>query len=290
MPLALDRCASPYTLEHIASCDRPLLPVVEVAVVLTTTAAGDRLRRLRGSGGVLRLARDTFVQTNPGWRGGAKPAWVASSAYDIVHAYQNVCAVTRRLGPVLILEDDAEMMPEADAVDFALVDAFVRRHPTRAYTLGSVGICSPQADGLHWRIGWGCGLAYCQAVVWPPALRAALLSLPGGSIAHVDGAFLSRHAPLATYCKPLVVQTFPKTENMAHWSFLPSCPRLDRLCLAAWVRALRAMDLDRDTRHWRTLYAMQCYLPLYVGIFVCMYGACLTASAQTSHPHAGSAA
>lgn len=273
MPLEIGG-APPYSFDCIASCDRPLLPCVDVAVVLTMANRDDRLRRLRASG-ALRLARVTYAQINPGWRSGTKPSWVRNSANDIAHAYRNVCAACRKLGHVLILEDDAETMAHADDVDFAHVDAFLREHRPRAYTLGSVGLCTPRGDGLHWNIGWACGVSYTHAIVWGPDLREALLATPEGSFLHIDGHFLSRHVPLVTYYKPLVAQTFPVTENMRTWCFLPpSWPRaLDRLCIGAWVRALHSLGLDRDTRHWATLYAVQCYLPLYVGLLVLIYGA-----------------
>lgn len=273
----------PYRLLRVATCRAPLMPSLECAVVLTMSGNVERWARIRASG-LMRLARVTYAQINPGWRTGAKPPWVTSSAHDLVHAYQSACvACDDVVGDVLLLEDDAEQMSDATEGDFALVDAFVRSHRPIAYTLGSVGLCTPHhLNKAHRHIGWLAGIAHSQAVVWSRRLREHLLLAPGGSIPHIDGHFLSRFTPLATYHRPLVAQRFPQTENMSTWSLFSArwLRPIDCACIGLWVRVLRALRLDRDVAHWHTLYAVQFYLPLYVGLLIALYATCTRCSGR----------
>jgi hypothetical protein len=180
---------------------------------------------------------------------------------------------------VLILEDDAELMRLASRDDFARVDTFLDVQRPRAYTLGSVGLCTPHRTH-HMQIGWVAGLAYAQAVVWSAALRQRLLATSGATIPQIDGQFLSKFAPLVTYHKPLVTQRFPQTENMNMWHMFTSkwLEPIDAVCIGSWVRLLRALRLDRDTSHWHTLYKVQANLPIFVGLLVVVYTVIRTAS------------
>ena len=259
-----------YRVHLLSKCDEPLLESAECAIILTM-AESTRLERFEAQG-LTRLARTTYVQVNFGRHGGRKPVWVTNSAYDIVHAYRHACELCKDMGYVLILEDDAEFMPDVAVTDFESVDQYVRTERPFAYTLGSAGFCVP-LDGRHFRIGVGLGVAYSQAILWSAELRRRLLETREGEFMHIDGHFLSR-AQIATFHKPLVVQLFPPTQNMATWSLFGCSAWLkpiDSFCIGTWIALLRTLKLDRENTHWATLYAFQTHIPIYVGLWVGIY-------------------
>lgn len=206
-----------YTYRTYRSAS-PRLTSVPRAYVLTMAGSRrleerERLERLCG------LARETVVQVNHrGAPGCTKPACCAQkSNFDLVHAYQAACAHARALGdaPVLFLEDDAVVRPDARADEWASVDAFLRRASFDVYTLGSIGVVPPWGRvGDHYSL---LVLWHTQATVWSPSTRRRLLAADVCDLPHVDAHFLSRQPRKFKYKRPLIVQTFPESENSQQW-------------------------------------------------------------------------
>ena len=98
-----------YAVQQIGACADPLLPSVDCAIVLTMRGS-ERWRAHAAF--LLRLCPVTFLQVNDGFRAGRKPEWVTSSNRDLVHAYAHAFRLASGMGHVLVLEDDAEPMPD----------------------------------------------------------------------------------------------------------------------------------------------------------------------------------
>ena len=235
----------------------------------------DRLRRV---GPLLRLCRTTYVQFNAGFRSGCrprKPAWVHNSASDLVHAYMQACvfATTKgHVGHVLILEDDAEFMPEAAPFDFSQIDTFLSttRH-WDAYTFGSFGGRMPTTKP-HVRMNSGRrgAVAFTQAVVWSRRARHRLLVTPGHQIPHIDGHFLSMLQYVYAFRRPLVVQRFPVTENSGEWCVMCTPGRwarhVDDVLMGSFRRILQILEMDRSVWGWHVIYTYHMVSPLLVVI------------------------
>lgn len=257
-----------YEVRLVHTCAQPLLAHVDCAVVLTMRGSGRQWdARLNA------LAAKTFVQINAGYESGVKPAWVCDSASDIVHAYLHACETFGNAGHVLIFEDDAQLMtsPTSPArADWHAVDVFLEHASFDLYSLGCFGAMMPSAvhSGNHYRllteITGVPQFSMAQAVVWSPRARELLRSADGRSIRHIDGHFMAQLPLVYTYHRPLVVQTFPSTNNQAQWCVL--CKReyagVDRMIMRAFTTYLRALGLDRRTKGWDTVYDINKLLPV----------------------------
>jgi len=152
---------------------RPLLPRVDLAVVLTMHGSERLLRLQQADCPLHRLCARTLLQINLGYRACPKPQ-VTNIAYDLSHAYAKVARWTRGMGNVLVLEDDAVLMTDAREADFALVHEFVPTRNFNVYSLASMGPYRPDGWGSRHRLfvqRWGM----TQAVIWSPRAREALL-------------------------------------------------------------------------------------------------------------------
>lgn len=240
-----------YSTVWAYSTDDPWLPSVSHAVVLTlqgsTRLTTERLESLG------RLCRTTVVQVNACWRECKKPAYVRSTAHDLIHAYRNACRLSEdTAGPVLILEDDAEVF-DGDRAAFRDVDEFVRRGVFDVYSLGSAGEFVA-TEGPHRR--FGATMGFSQAVVWSAAARRRLLESPCDAT-HIDVHSLSQMALKYTYYRPLVVQLFPTTANMATWCMRCKDEWWERGLVCAWQAFLqRGLKLDRRPDGWKAIYTI----------------------------------
>lgn len=233
--------------------ERPLLPSVTRAVVLSMER-GSRLTR-ESLADLCAICPRTWVQLNPGWEQGGKPAHVTSTAHDLVDAYRHACAGCADVdGPVLLLEEDALLL-EHDAAAFERVDAFLRSQPYDVYSLGSFGEFGPADARDHHRRFVG-RMGFSQAIVWSRRARDALLRRPVGDV-HIDVHTISALELKYGYRKPLVVQLFPRTKNMQTWCLECDGSVRERILVNAWKCFLqKVLRLDRRTSGWKVLYAM----------------------------------
>jgi len=236
---------------------RPLLPRVECAVVLTMHGSPRLPPLQRADCPLHRLCARTLLQINRGYRACHKPQ-VTNTAYDLTYAYAEVARWTRGMGNVLILEDDAQLMPGATDADFGLVDEFLATREFDVYSLGSIGPFRPDGWGSRHRTfvhHWGMA----QAVIWSPRARDELLRRAAHRLPmHIDGGFLAKLPRCFTLDRPLVVQTFPVTANSGTWCFVclgGLVGRVDRE-VARLVHALMGrLGLGHSVHGWRALYA-----------------------------------
>ncbi len=198
-----------YNIQCVATCNEPLLKNVDATYILTLESSKRVIDK-----NITNLSKVTYVQTNQGFRKCPKPG-VDSSSRDIVHAVQNVCINTRHLSNVLVLEDDAEMMPTCTKRrSFSQVDSFLSRHSGIVFSLGSFGFVIPASCTIRKFVGF---MGFAQAVIYSQAVRNELENVNVEEVKHIDAHFLSRH-PCYTHALPLVVQKFPNTDNMKEWS------------------------------------------------------------------------
>lgn len=250
----------------------PLLPSVECAVVLTTEGS-DRLtkksgvafERLKG------LCRRTYVQSNRTYGTCRKPGWVSSSCSDLTHAYSTAFRAFDGVveGVLLVLEDDAQISERATRKDFEEADAFLRTGSYDLYTFGSIGVQVPIGRNHFRFLPRPSFIAFTQAVAWPRKARRDFLSDRSmrSRWAHVDKHFLSKVRNVVTHRKPLIVQTFPVTENSeSAWCLVCRRGRLAEAFDVRWRRVTRKFfqftEMDEKPEAWNGFYALdQLLLP-----------------------------
>ena len=245
-----------YQVQTLATCAHPLLPSVDCAIVLTMRGS-ERLRRPE-TRALVTLCHTTYVQINAGFSDGRKPAWVQNTSSDLVHAYMHACAWIKTqeyTGNVLILEDDAELVPGCTLSEFQSVDTFVRSQSFNAYSLGSFG-GRQRYRARHYR--FEKNVACIQAVIWSPGLRERLVAKNGSAIAHMDGHFLSRTKRVYTFETPLVVQKLDATQNQNQWCTLCTNDVVstvyDGATIGLFKLLIRVLRMDKHTKGWRYIY------------------------------------
>lgn len=283
---------SSYNTFECATSDDPLLPSVDCSIILTMSGSKRLFRH--GVADLLRLSKRTLVQVNMGYKSGLKPDWVTDSAYDLTHAYVHACFYCEKhciLGNVLLIEDDATVFARTTRDDFSNVDLFLETQLFDCYSLASMGWTVHKDVKHRWMFPCKMGMAYTHAVVWSRALRMKLLSEDHTDIHHIDGDFLSRCNQMLVYHTPLVVQTFPDTENQCSWTLMsgrrgaspPSDTKvaMSRAWMRGWIRCMKYFDLDEDPRHWSTIFWVQYMVPILI---VLISTACVMWSIRkTSH-------
>lgn len=220
------------------------------------------------------LSRATYLQTNRDWQTCAKVDAVYNTATDLVDAYRQACEHCAGVeGPVLILEDDAQIFSR-DRTRYAEVDAFVRDSVFDVYSLGSFGgFDAKLGNHRHFKKTMG----FTQAVIWSKRARDHFLARLGSAKdVHIDVHTISSMPLKYTYKQPLVVQTFPTTPNMANWCIRCDGSRTERVVVRAWIWFLqRPLRLDASPRRWRTLYWINenmralAYAPAVIVAVVC---------------------
>ena len=228
--------------------DTPLLRSVPRAYILTM-AHSKRLDNYRRAC-LCQLARTTIVQYNH--RGATdckKPPCTEKSNFDLVHAYKAACEHSMCIGdcPVLFFEDDAILRSDARKEEFECIDDFIRQNTFDVYTLGSYGISYPLFWCTRHYAMWSTFCA--QATIWSFDTRRSLLAMETSKVPHVDAHFLSKRSLKYKFERPLILQTFPKTENAESWCMYcgnGTLRHVDKRALQAWRWFLHYLDLDRS--------------------------------------------
>lgn len=257
--------SSCYTLSLHSMCPAPMLPSVRNCYILSMSNPRTDVDALA------KLCRRTHIQYNQGFRKCTKPDWVVHSGFDIIHAYRHLFRMIEDDGPILVMEDDAQFMPAAKVSDFSEVDNHVQSHEFDLYTLGSMG-CMQILDSLNRKFLGSVNFA--QAIIWSKAARNLFLRSEPCKCGHIDAGFLSSRMSVHTYYKPLVVQTFPATENQSNWCFICT-PKDNAFDAIVWSRIVpllvRLTRLDTCTGFWDIAYKMQTveYLMMFFVVIWC---------------------
>lgn len=261
-----------YKLLRVPARPRdPMLPCVSRAVILSMST--DSRLTTKTLSDLCCFCFETWIQVNPGWKGGLKPGYVQSTAQDLIHAYRNACSATADVdGPVLFFEEDAIVL-NWDRDHYERVDTFLKQGDYDWYSFGSLGEFSGDDKGHHRRFRGTVGCT--QAVVWSKGARNMLLQRAEGCDLHIDSHFLSLFQRKFSYRIPLIVQLFPTTQNMTSWCV--DCDEKkkvkDRLIMRVFQAFLQnVLSLDRRPDSWTTLYAINDSLRhAKYGIGVCVY-------------------
>jgi hypothetical protein len=239
-----------YRLELVAECAAPMLPSAAAAYVLTLHRT-ETFARLHG------VARRTYVQRNESFRTCAKGC-VSVTSEDLTHAYVRLFATIRDEGPVVVFEDDAELLSTA-AEDLAAIDAFVATREFRerrsVYSLGSAGFTVPCGGG-HWRYLKFHGMSH--AVIYSDAARAHVARVRPCEVLHVDVHVLGAMGPHYTFHRPVAVQRLGETENSRSWLGRPPLSPLKQAAARVVRWLIRTSEMDTAPRAaFEALYVVQ---------------------------------
>ena len=209
---------------------RPVLPNVAATYVLTMLDSTRQLDKER----LCRLTPHTYIQYNKGFKKCKKPG-VHDTGQDIIHAYQNLAShilSETTFEAVLILEDDA-IITEDCFKYLTDVDRFIAEHAFDVYSLCSTGFMLPY--NMKHRLIMGT-LGSANAIIWSRTGLEKLSSVDLKQRRHVDRDIISEFDLKYTYWRPLIMQTFPLTENSRNWSPAARAARHGAAAFLNWHR------------------------------------------------------
>lgn len=255
----MDAC---YKITLEATCESPLLPNVDYAIILTMTNS-DR-RKGESFKQLFKICKKTYVQENKGFKYCKKPDWVNHSGRDLIHANKNACLFSENDDNVLILEDDAEILTPLCRDSFYRVNDFVKNNKTfDAYSLGSLCAGVLPSTLYHHLCVRPIG---AQAMILSKKVRESLLIESLKDMHHIDSSFYS-FKRVYTFYKPLVVQKFPKTENRSNWCTFcnTKLKTFDNKLNNLTQRVFDILKLQDENTHWTTIYILQsAFVPVYI--------------------------
>lgn len=252
-----------YEIFPVHESENPFLKNVDCTIILRMEESTREI-----DPALLNVTKTTYVQTNfKNTRckqyGCKKCAF--SSNIDLIHAYENACLFAEGFNSVLFLEDDAQLFRKNCTKLFRHVDQFLKDENFDIYSFGSFGLCSPfNAQDAHKKM---IKLGFSQAIIWSKKVRTNLLKKIGQeTINHIDTGFLSNFDAKYTFHKPIIVQTFPTTENMKQWCAYCDNTYIDKVITNSWIWFLqKCLKLDVKKQGWLQLYDINTRWHIYLG-------------------------
>jgi hypothetical protein len=209
------------------------------------------------------------------FRGRSQCAAERDLALNLLHVFQ--VARSRGYRRVLVLEDDAEVHPAFRPRHAADIAAFVRATDPEVYGLGNHATPTPLTVWAKHQKAAFSRLLFTQAVLYSAAYMAAALQRQAELLSrapHCDQWPRYLRATAYRFHLPVVVQTFPRTENRDRWALRPGQSALGRavdgLVVEAALAFFRATKLEtRVEPGWRLMYALDS-APAYLLCAACM--------------------
>jgi hypothetical protein len=232
-----------YTYKVINNSETPLLKNVDVVLIL----AMEDSTRFKEDPFILNLTKQTIIQYNKGFKKCNKPSTIISSKQDLVHAYYTAFEYLKEYNNVIILEDDA-LVINKDLLVYEKIDAFIATTDFDIFTFGSFGLTSKYSKDFFNIGSYFFGAS--QAIIYSRNARTKLIediSSSNFNKGHMDISYLAYLTKKFTYKYPLIVQLFPKTENMQSW--------VNNIVLLYIIKILISLvKLDTNIESWFLLY------------------------------------
>jgi hypothetical protein len=232
-----------YSYKVINNCETPILKKVDVVLIL----AMEDSTRFEEDPFLLNLTKQTIIQYNKGFKKCNKPSTIISSKQDIIHAYYTAFEYLKEYNNVIILEDDA-LVVNKDLLVYEKIDSFIATTDFDIFTFGSFGSVSKH-NGDFLNIG-SFYFGASQAIIYSRNARTKLIediSSSNFNKGQMDTSYLAYLTKKFTYKYPLIVQLFPKTENMQSW--------VNNIVLLYITKILISLvKLDTNIESWFLLY------------------------------------
>ena len=245
-----------YEYEIIHTSENPILKNVDLSIVLAMKGTNRFVR----DPFILNLTKTTIIQWNVGFKKCKKHSSIKNSSQDIVHAYETAFIYSKKYDNVIIFEDDAIVINK-DLDIYKKIDKFIGNENfienESILTFGSVGTFLTY-DNNFLKSKRNYKFGFSQATLFSSSSRNNLLSqfnIKGYSVGQPDQSYFSQLDNKFTYKYPLIVQTFPETENFENWFFeLP--PVLAKLARFYYKIFFKILNLHIKPDGWYSMYFM----------------------------------
>ena len=215
---------------------------------------------------LLKLCKNTYIQLNEGFKNCYKK-YVDRSSKDIVFSYYNLFISLEnnnfaKRQNILVLEEDAEILDDLifDKEIKNSINDFIKNNEFSIYSFGSIGLFE---TSFNYHKKFLNVLGYCQACIWSYEARIQYIDIIEKFIykdeyiphLHVDGNIISKFKNKYSFYKPLIIQKFPKTENMENWCYICNDSKFEKITIKMYIYFIHnILKLDKSSKGWYFLY------------------------------------
>jgi hypothetical protein len=242
-----------YEYEIIHTTENPILKNVDVSIVLAMKGTNRFVR----DPFILNLTKTTIIQWNAGFKNCKKHSSIKKSCGDLVHAYETAFNYLKKYDNVIIFEDDAIVINKELCI-YKKIDKFIGNesfHINEAIlSFGSSGRSKTYNNDFLKIYG---KILSAQGIIYSRSSRNNLLSQINNKgynsgqseLTSIDGEFISILDNKFIYKSPLIVQTFPETENFKNW-FTPDINGIILKYMSLLFYKLVELDIKPDAWHF----------------------------------------
>ena len=247
-----------YEYEIIHTSENPILKNVDLSIVLAMKGTNRFVR----DPFILNLSKTTIIQWNVGFKKCKKHSSIKNTPHDLVHAYETALNYSKKYDNVIIFEDDAIVINK-DLDIYKNIDKFIgNKNFDRNECILTFGSMSRflTYDNDFLKAERNSSFGASQAVIYSRESRNNLLTQlnnKGYDFGHIDQGYLSQLDNIFTYKYPLIVQTWPETENSETW-FSELHPVLATLARFFVKTFYKILNLHIKPDGWNFLYFIPC--------------------------------
>jgi hypothetical protein len=193
------------------------------AVYVLTMENSDRIKKIKKQLYIYKPGKKNIIQINKGYKKCAKRLCdnskeVINNTYnDLSHAYLNAFknAIKNKYQNILILEDDAIFSPEYyNACNLKIVNEFIPKLNSNHFVF-ALGLVPWLSLYYSYGIRRSIMASGTHATIFPISVINSIVH-NCNSMSDID-VYVNSRCVRYFYNYPLVMQTFPETENSKHW-------------------------------------------------------------------------
>lgn len=244
-----------YEYEIIHTSENPILKNVDVSIVLAIKGTNRFVR----DPFILNLTKTTIIQWNTGFKKCKKHSSIKTASADIIHAYETAFIYSKKYDNVIIFEDDAIVINKELCI-YKKIDKFIGNesfHINEAIlSFGSGGIFKTYNNDFLKFDHSLFPLGGAQGNIFSLNSRNNLLSQinnKGYNFGQIDNDYLGYLDNIFTYKYPLIVQTFPESENSKTWF---SSSIIGIIAKNISDLGFKLLELDIKPDAWHFVYLM----------------------------------
>lgn len=201
-------CNNCYSYKLLSENDNPVLKNVDITIILMM----EKSKRFKKDPFLMKLSKKTIIQYNKGFKKCIKPNSIKKSNEDINHAYYTALEYTKDYNNVLILEEDAEVL-YYNMKHYDIVDNYIGNNLFKIFSFATNGFFTKINENFY-----NVDVAHgAHAQIISRECRSYIMSniLSNNFRGEIDTNYFRNNVIVYKY--PLIVQTFPETENFKNW-------------------------------------------------------------------------
>jgi hypothetical protein len=224
-----------YSYKLLSETSDPVFKNVDITIILVM----ENSKRFKKDPFMLKLSKKTVIQYNKGFKKCIKPQSIKKSNEDINHAYYTAFMYTKSYKNVLILEEDAEVLYYSRH-HYDTIDNYIKNNSFETFSFATNGIFTKINENFY-KVDVAHG-THAQIISLP--CRSYIMSkiLSNNFRGEIDTSYFRNNVIVYKY--PLIVQTFPETENFKNWG--GSC-FLNK-------SGIIITGVDKNKSGWETIY------------------------------------